>query len=109
MAQQENKSIKSKKKNIAFKYCCNNSSNIDLKCRLKYFQACLNTSIEVAKEKYHHNTINKLINTQKKVYWSLLKIFLNNEKIPIIPLLFYENHFLSEILRKSSTFQYFLS
>ena len=55
--------------NVAFKNYCNNSSNIDLKCRLKCLQACPNASIEVAKEK-HHNTANKLINTQKsyKVY-----------------------------------------
>ena len=63
MVQQKNKSI-NQRKNVAFKNYCNNSSNIDLKCRLKYLQACLNASVEVAKEKYH-NTVNKLINTQK--------------------------------------------
>ena len=73
MVQQQNKSIHPRK-NVAFKNYRNNSSNIDLKCRLKYLQACLNASVEVAKEKYH-NTVNKLINAQKnsKVYWSLLK------------------------------------
>ena len=57
---------------------------------LKYLQAFLNPSIEAAKEKYYHNTVNKLKNTQKnsKVYWSLLRIFLNDKKIPIIPLCF---------------------
>ena len=82
-----NKKIKTliQEKNAALKNYCNNSSNIDLKCRLKYLQACLDASIEAAKEKYY-NTVNKLINTQKKykVYWSLLKLFLNNKKIPII-------------------------
>ena len=61
----------------------------DLKCRLKYLQAYMKTSIEVAKEKYH-KTENKVINKQKssKVYWSLLKIFLkvSDKKIPIIRL-----------------------
>ena len=86
MVQQENKSI-DPRKNAAFKNYGINSSNIDLKCRLKYLQVCLNASIEVAKEIYYHNTVNKLINTQKnsKVYWSQLKIFLNNKEIPIIP------------------------
>ena len=56
---------KKKKKNAAFKNYCNNSSNTDLKCRLKYLQACLNASNEVARAKYYHNTVNKLINTQK--------------------------------------------
>ena len=62
-------------KNVAFKNYRNNGSNIDLKCRLKFLQACLKASIEVTKERYYHNTVNKLINTQKecKVYWALLK------------------------------------
>ena len=69
-------------KNVAFKNYFknyrNNSSNIDLKCHLKYLQTCLNASNELAKEKYN-NTVNKLMNTQKnyKAYWSLLKITRN--------------------------------
>ena len=88
--------------NVAFNNYRNNSSNVDLKCRLKYLQTCLNASIEVAKEKYYHNTVNKLMNTQKnsKVYWSLLKTFLNNKKIPIIPPLFYENRFITDLRKK---------
>ena len=68
-------------KNAAFKNYCNNSSNVDLKCRLKYLQACLNASIEVCKEKYYHNTTNKVLNTQKnsKVYWSLIQRTSANE------------------------------
>ena len=83
----KNESINSRK-NAAFRNYYNEKSNIDLKCHLKYLEDCLNPSIEVA-EKYFHNTVNKLINTHKnfKVYWSLLKIFLNNKKIPIIPTL----------------------
>ena len=45
-------------KNSAFKSYRNNSSKIDLKCRLKYFESCVNAFIEVAEEKYYHNTIN---------------------------------------------------
>ena len=52
-------------KDAAFKNY-NNSSNIDLKCHLKYLQACLNASIEVAKEKYQYIS---------KLYRSLLKLF----------------------------------
>ena len=53
------------KKNDAFKSYHNNISNIDLKCRLKYLQACLNASIEIAKEKYYHKIVNKLKKTTK--------------------------------------------
>ena len=101
-----NKKIRAliQEKNVAFKNYRNNKGNIDLKCRLKYLQTCLNASIEVAKEKYYHNTVNKLMNTQKnsKVYWYLLKIFLNNKKIPIIPPLFYENRFITDFKEKDN-------
>ena len=90
MAYQENNSINSRKK------CCiknyrNNSSNITLKYRLKYLQFFVNASIEIAKEKYYHNTANKLMNTQKnsKLYWFLLRIFSNNKKISFVLPLFY--------------------
>ena len=105
-----NKKIRAfiQEKNVAYKTYRDNSGNIALKCRLKYLQTCLNDFIEVAKEKYH-NRINKLINTQKnfKVYWSLLKIFLNNKNIPIIPPLFHENRFITDFMDKKNNFLIF--
>ena len=46
------------------------------------------------------------MNTQKssKIYWSLLKIFLNNKKIPIIPPLFYENRFITDFKEEAQLF-----
>ena len=46
------------------------------------------------------------MNSQKisKVYWSPLKIFLDNKKIPIIPPLLYENCFINDFKEKSPTF-----
>ena len=80
-----------------------------MKRRLKYLQTCLDASIEVAKEKYYHNTVNNLINIQKnyKVYCSLLKIFLNNKKTPIIHPLFYENRFITDFKEKAHNFSIF--
>ena len=51
------------------------------------------------------------MNTQKnsQVYWSLLKIFLNNKKIPIIPPLFYENRFIADFRKKAQLFDFFFS
>ena len=76
---------------------------------MKYLQACLNAFAEVAKEKYYHDTINKLLNTQKnsKIYWSLLKNFLTNKKIPIIPPMFYENRFITDFKEKAQLFNFF--
>ena len=53
---------------------------------------------------------NKLINTQKssKAYWSLLKGFLNNKKIPLIPPLFHENRFITDFKEKAELFNTFL-
>ena len=82
-----------------------------MKCRLKYLQACLNVSIDVSKEKFYHNTVNKLMNTQKnsKVCWSLLKNFLNYNKIPITPPLFYENCFITDFKEKNKLFNFLFS
>ena len=82
-----------------------------IKCLFKYFQDCLNASVKVAKEKYYHNTINKLITTQKnsKVYWSLLKFFINNKKIPIMPPMSYENRFITDFKKKADLFNFFFS
>ena len=54
--------------------------------------------------------MNWLNNTQKssKNYWSLLKIFLNNKKIPLIPPLFHENRFITDFKEKAELFNSFL-
>ena len=53
--------------------------------RLQFLQERLRTSIESSKERYYARIANGLNNAQKssKTYWSLLKIFLNNKKIPL--------------------------
>ena len=50
--------------------------------------------------------MNWLNNTQKssKNYWSLLKIFLNNKKIPLIPPLFHENSYKTDFKEKAELF-----
>ena len=54
---------------------------------------------------------NKQINTQKcsKAYWSLLKSFLNNKKIPLIPPLFQENRFITDFKEKAELFNSFFA
>ena len=49
------------------------------------------------------------MNAQKnyKVYWSLLKTFLSNKKIPIIPSLFYDNRFIADFKEKAQLFNFF--
>ena len=52
---------------------------------------------------------NELNNLQRnsKAYWSLLKCFLNNKKIPLIPPLFHENKLVTNFLEKAELFNSF--
>ena len=51
------------------------------------------------------------MNTQKnsKVYWPLLNILLNNNKIPVIRPLFYENCLVIDFKEKDELFNIFFS
>ena len=51
------------------------------------------------------NTIQK----STKVYWALLKIFLNNRKIPVIPPLFHNNKFVTDFKEKAELFNSFFA
>ena len=52
------------------------------------------------------NKLNNLLRNSKP-YWSLLKCFLNNKKIPLIPPLFHENKFVTNFLEKAELFHSF--
>ena len=79
--------------------------------RLKFLQERLSTSIESSKKRYYARIANRLNNTQKssKIYCSLLKIFLNNKKTPLIPPLFHENRFITDFKVKAELFNSFFS
>ena len=57
--------------------------------RLKLLQEDLHNEIEASELNYYFRIIYKLTHIQKntKACWALLKRFLNNKKIPLIPLL----------------------
>ena len=78
----------SKEKNTAFSRYYNNSSDLELKRHLKFLQENLNTSIESSKQRYYSRMAYQLYNTQRnsRSYWSLMKIFLSNKEITLIPL-----------------------
>ena len=80
-------------KNITFKRLRSDRRNSCLRRQLNCLQDRLNDSIEASKQKYYCRMTNKLTNAEKssKAYWSILKSFLNNKKIPLILPLFYEN------------------
>ena len=98
-------------KNATYKIYRHNKDNPDLIYRLQFLQERLSTSIQSSKERYYARIANRLSNTQKstKTYWSLLKIFLNNKKIPLIPPLFHENRFITDFTEKAEFFNSFFS
>ena len=67
--------------------------------------------INTAKQNYYSKIVEKFQNTQasSKAYWSLLKIFLNNKKIPIIPPLYPKNDFVIDFKKKAELFNSFFA
>ena len=68
-------------------------------------------SIEDSKQTYYSKLSSKLANpaTSSKTYWSILKTFLNNKKIPCIPPLFHENKFITNFKEKAELFNTFFA
>ena len=77
--------------------------------KFKALQYQLHISIEESKEKYYTKLSSRLADplTSPKTYWSILKTFLNNKKIPCIPPLFHENKFITDFKEKAELFNHF--
>ena len=74
-------------------------------------QDTLRTSIEISKRKYYFKLSRKLavIKINPKFYWSILKSFLSNKKIPCIPPLIHNNQFVVDFKEKSELFNSFFA
>ena len=59
--------------------------------------------MEESKDTYYSDLSTKLVKQKSnpKIYWSVLKRFLNNKKIPCIPSLFHENKFVTDCREKA--------
>ena len=91
------------RKNRAFeKFCCNRSNRF-IKRQLNVLQDHIITLIETSKQEYYCRMTNKLINTQ------LLKGFLNNKKIHLIPALFHKNCSIADFKEKAEIFSSFVA
>ena len=86
-----------------------NENNSPTFQHFQFLQSRLNSLIEKSKLKYYARLPKKLIDPaiSLKSYWSILKIFLNNEKIPCIPPLLHENKFIIDFRRKAEIFNIF--
>ena len=107
-----NNKIKSliKNKNEYFKNCVkpNNSESIR---HFEQMQDTLRTSIEISKQKYYFKFSRKLAvnKINPKCYWSILKSFLSNKKIPCVPSLIHNNQFAVDFKEKSELFNAFFA
>ena len=76
---------------------------------MKLLQEQLYLLINKSKQNYYSGVARKLTNVQRNSmkYWSLLNNFLNNKKMPLIPLLFHENKFVTDFKEKAELFYSF--
>ena len=71
----------------------------------------LDKLISSTKTLYYENLAKKLNNPllQTKTYWSILKTFYNDKKIPLIPPLLIDDKFVTDIRAKANTFNKFFA
>ena len=94
------------KKNAIYKnYLKNNKSN-QSSATFQSFQSQLSSLITNLGNKYYSKVAKKLLDpsTSPKTYCSILKTFLNNKKIPVIPPIFHDNKFITDFKQKPETF-----
>ena len=95
-----NTKIKSllQEKNKIYKNFCKDRNNTHLLRKLKHLQNHLKNPIDSSNHNHYFRMVNKLDSIQKssKACWSLLKSFLNNKKIPIIPPIPHNNTFVTD-------------
>ena len=71
----------------------------------------ISTMILERKEKYYNHLSMKLNNpnTSAKTYWSILKSFYNDSKVPLIPPLLVNNKIVSDFTKKTNIFNDFFT
>ena len=88
-----------------------NNNNTHYLRRLKVLQEDLYNAIEVSKQNDYSRIAYRLTHIQKniKVYWTLLKRFVNNKKLPLIPPLFHGNEYVTDFKKKAELFNSFFA
>ena len=105
--------VKSKIKanNLLFKQYIRNSRFVSDFRLLENVVNELNDLISSTKALYYNNLAKKLNNPllQTKTYWSIIKTFYNDKKIPIIPPLLVNDEFVTDIQMKANIFNKFFA
>ena len=107
-----NKEIKQliEQKNQFYKLFTRSNKTLLYIDQFKASQDELGFLIEKSKNYYYSELSQKLSNkaTSSNAYWSVLKIFLNDKKIPCIPPIFYDNKFVINFSEKLNFSTHFL-
>ena len=108
-----NETIKSKMKtrNKLFKQYVQNGRFESDFILIERFVKELNELISHTKTLYYENLAKKLNNPllQAKTYWSILKTFYNDKKVPLIPPLLIDDKFITDIQDKANIFNKFFA
>ena len=86
-------------------YLKNNKSNQSFET-FQSFQSQLSSLIASLKNKYYSKVAKRLLDprTTPKSNWSILKTFLNNKKITVIPPIFHDNKYITDFKQKAEIF-----
>ena len=96
-------------KNEAYKHFKRRNNNNQYFENFQSLQNLLGVSTEASKERYYSRLSRKLMepSTNPKTYWSVLKPFHNNKKIPCLLPIFHENRFVTNFKEKAKFFNSF--
>ena len=96
-------------KNNTFQYYLHSNKDPKLFNKVGYLQNELKSLIEANKEKYYSCVSKRMMNplVSTKTYWSILKSFLNNKKIPCIQPLFHQNSYITKYKDNGQLFNNF--
>ena len=98
-------------KNHAYKSYIRNDKSLQFFNQFQFLQTRLSSLIEESKNQYYTRLSHKLLDpkTSQKSYWSILKTFLNNKKIPCIPPLLHQDKFVTDFKEKANIFNNFFA
>ena len=89
-------------KNYEYKFYIRNGKSLKLCNQFQFLQIKLSCLIKESKNQYYTCLSHKLLDpkTSQKLYWSILKTFLNKEKLPCIPPLQHHDKFVTDFKKK---------
>ena len=97
--------------NHAYKFYIRNDKSLQFFNQFQFLQTRLSSLIEESKNQYYTRLSHKLLDpkTSQKSYWSILKTFLNNKKIPCIPRPLHQDKFVTDFKEKANIFSNFFT